>query len=326
MEVANKMSVAIICSGGDCAGMNPALKTFVEILSLKKIKAYFIYEGYEGLINNNIKEATYKDVSRISHLGGTIIRTSRSKRFFEYEYRQEAYNNLKKLNISKLIVLGGDGSFNAMSVFCKEFDISFVGVPSTIDNDIYKSDYSLGVDTCLNVIRRALDDIADTSSSFARAFVVETMGRDCGYLALISSLSSGAEICIIPEIKPNFTKIEKRLKEEVKNGRTYILAIVSEGSHCTKELASFLEDKIKLEARILNLGHIQRGGNPSVKDRLMAYEFINEALKVILGAKKVQGIIISKDTRFEFLPIKEFINNKHEIKKELLAYVHRLSH
>ena len=204
------MAFAIICSGGDAPGMNPAIKKFVDYTYKKGEDAYLIYDGLDGLIDNKIKKATHKDVAGIVHFGGTIIRSSRSKRFFEYEYRKQAYENLKAFGIKGLVVLGGDGTFRAMQKLSSEFDINFVGVPSTIDNDIYGTEYCLGVDTALNVIRDALDKIRDTASSFNRAFLVEVMGRDCGYLAIASAIVSGAEICVIPEIEFKKDSLEKR--------------------------------------------------------------------------------------------------------------------
>ncbi len=164
------MALAIMSSGGDSPGMNPAIKKFVDYAYKMGERPYLIYDGLEGLIDNKIKPATHHDVAGIVHRGGTIIRSSRSKRFFKYEYRQQAYNNLKEHDITGLIVLGGDGSFRAMEKFSSEFDLNFVGIPSTIDNDIYGTEYCLGVDTALNVIRDALDKIRDTASSFNRAF------------------------------------------------------------------------------------------------------------------------------------------------------------
>ena len=224
------MAFAIICSGGDAPGMNPAIKKFVDYNSKLGIESYLIYDGLEGLIDNKIKKATHRDVAGILHMGGTIIRSSRSKRFFEHKHRVRAFQNLQALDIKGLVVLGGDGSFRAMDIFSSEFDVNFVGIPSTIDNDIYGTEYCLGVDTALNVIRDALDKIRDTASSFSRAFIVEVMGRDCGYLAVVSAMISGAEICVIPEVDFKKEPIEERLQQEIKDGRNYILAIVSEGS------------------------------------------------------------------------------------------------
>ncbi len=317
-------AIAIICSGGDSSGMNPAIKKFVDYAYDKNLIPYFIYDGLEGLIDGDIKKAQHNDVAGIIHLGGTIIRTSRSKRFYNFVNRQTAYNNLRKYNIDKLIVLGGDGSFKAMDIFCKEFDISFIGVPATIDNDINGTDYCLGVDTALNIIKNALDDIRDTSSSFKRAFVVETMGRDCGYLALISALTSGAEICIIPEIEYNLNSLQKKLKQEIKDGRSYIIAIVSEATNDTKKIKQWIESDLKFEAREIILGHIQRGGSPSVYDRLMAFEFISYSIDRLIE-KKVNEIIVYKNSTFKFLDIVQVANKTFQINSKLLKLAAKLT-
>ena len=185
------LNIAILCSGGDVSGMNPALKHFVEYAIKKDLKPYFIYDGYEGLIDNNIQEAGYSDVAGIINRGGTKIGSARSKRFVDAKYRAIAKQNLDALNISMLIVLGGDGSFRGVHQFYKEHGVKFCGIPSTIDNDINGTDYCLGVDTALNMIKTSIDALRDTASSFRRAFVIETMGRDCGYLALVTHLTSG---------------------------------------------------------------------------------------------------------------------------------------
>jgi 6-phosphofructokinase 1 len=318
------MAIAIMCSGGDSCGMNPAIKSFVDYCYEKELEPYFIYEGFEGLIDNKIKKAKHKDVAGILHLGGTIIKTSRSKRFFEKKYRQKAYENLKSHDIDKIIVLGGNGSFEGLHVFAQEFEISFVGIPATIDNDIYGSDYSLGVDTALNVIKSALDDIRDTSSSIKKAFVVETMGRDCGYLAAISAITSGAEICVIPELKTDFDSLEKKLKDELKHGREYILAVVSEGSKQTSDLVSWISHKLKIETRSIVLGHIQRGGNPTVFERLMANEFVIYSINKLLE-EKTQTVIVYKNSKFKFIDIKKISNKKQKINKKILEQLGKMT-
>jgi len=319
-------SIAIMCSGGDCSGMNPAIKKFVDYSYDKNLTPYFIYDGLDGLIDSNIKKAVHKDVAGIIHLGGTIIRTSRSKRFYEYSNRCTAYNNLKELNIEKLIVLGGDGSFKAMNIFSNEFNISFIGIPSTIDNDINGTDYCLGVDSSLNIIKNALDDIRDTSSSFKRAFVVETMGANCGYLALISALTSGAEICIIPEIKYDLNSLEKKLLQEIQNGRSYVLAIVAEGTKDTQKIKKWISDKLHIEVRDMKLGHIQRGGSPSVYDRLMAFEFITYSIDKLINVNvNVNEIIVYKNSKFSFLPINIVVKDKFTINNKLLKLVENLT-
>lgn len=317
------MTIAIMCSGGDCAGMNPAIKSFVDYSYEKGITPYFIYEGFEGLIDGKIKKAKHENVAGIIHLGGTIIKTSRSKRFYEKKYREQAYDNLKKHNINKIVVLGGNGSFEGLNVFSKEYNISFVGVPSTIDNDIYSSDYSLGVDTSLNIIKSALDDIRDTSSSFKRAFVVETMGRDSGYLAIVSAITSGAEICVVPEIEVDFNSLEKRLKKELKNGRSYILAIVAEGTNKTDTLAKWIEEKLDIETRTVSLGHIQRGGNPSVFDRLMANEFVTLSIDKLLK-ENTKSVIIYKNSSFEFKQIEDLSDKIPTINPFLLKQLEKM--
>lgn len=317
------MAIAIFSSGGDCAGMNPAIKYFVENALFRGLKPYFIYDGLEGLIDNRIKEANFSDVSGIIHLGGTIIGSSRSKRFYDYKYRKQAYENLKKLNIDKLIVLGGDGSFRAMNIFCNEFNLKFVGIPATIDNDIYGTQYCLGVDTALNMIRIAVDSIRDTANSFKRAFVVETMGRECGYLALVSAITSGAELCIIPEIAANLNKSKKRISKEIENGRRYVLCIVAEGTKATQKMKEWLEEEIALETRVTVLGHIQRGGNPSVYDRLMAREFIKEAFDAILSLKECKKAVVYNKSQFALMDIETIASNKYKIDTELLELYKR---
>jgi len=318
------MALAIICSGGDAAGMNPAIKKFVDYAYKKGQQTYFIEKGLEGLIDNNIREATHKDVAGIMHIGGTIIRSSRSKRFFEYEYRKKAYQNLKALDIRGVVVLGGDGSFRAMQKFSSEFDINFVGIPATIDNDIYGTEYCLGVDTALNVIRDALDKIRDTASSFDRAFIVEVMGRECGYLAVVSSIISGAEICVIPEVTFEKKSLEKRLKFEIEHGRNYVLAIVSEGSKKTSEVHSWIQDKLGLETRVSILGHIQRGGNPTVYDRMMAFDFTIFAVDYLLEHNNSNKVVVYNKGEFSFMEIEDIVSHTYQLPIRLLNAINYL--
>lgn len=312
------MNIAIFTSGGDCAGMNPAIKTFVEKCYEQEITPYLIYDGLEGLIDNQIKKAEHSDVSGIIYRGGTILRSSRSKRFFDHEYRLQAYNNLKHHGIEKLIVLGGDGSFRALEAFYDDFGIDFIGIPSTIDNDIYGTEYCLGVDTALNVIRRAIDEIRDTAASFKRAFVIETMGRECGYLALVSALTCGAEVCIIPELKPDLDTLSTKLKQQMTQGRTYAIAVVAEGCTLSEHLEHWFEQEVGLEARITTLGHTQRGGNPTVYDRLMAAEFVTFSLDRLMQNNQNHHAIVYKKGSFEFMDIETISSTPYTIRPELL--------
>lgn len=315
------LNIAILCSGGDVSGMNPALKHFVEYAIKKDLKPYFIYDGYEGLIDNNIQEAGYSDVAGIINRGGTKIGSARSKRFVDAKYRAIAKQNLDALNISMLIVLGGDGSFRGVHQFYKEHGVKFCGIPSTIDNDINGTDYCLGVDTALNMIKTSIDALRDTASSFRRAFVIETMGRDCGYLALVTHLTSGSELCLIPERAYNLKEYEDEFKLQIKNGRRYFIAIVSEGiKQSSQEIADWFEDVIGIESRVSILGHIQRGGNPSVKDRLMAYKFVAKAIDGLLDDKH-ESVICHDNFGFNYKSIEEVTSKKKELELELLAYL-----
>lgn len=313
--------IAIICSGGDVSGMNPALKHFVEYALKKNLEPFFVYRGYEGLIDDAIEPASYKNVAGIITKGGTIIGSARSKRFMLPEYRLQAKKNLDKHAITSLIVLGGDGSFAGLNLFYKEHGIPFCGIPSTIDNDIYGTEYCLGVDTALNIIKNAIDAIRDTASSFGRAFIIETMGRNCGYLALISHLTSGSELCLIPEKNYDLSAHEAAFKEQMKNGRSYFIAIISEGiKESAQEIASWFEKSVGIEARVTVLGHIQRGGNPTVYDRLMAYEFVNYAIDGLLSGHSNSVICYTKEG-FMYKSIEEVTSKTKELDSKLLELV-----
>ena len=268
-------SIAIMCSGGDCAGMNPAIKHFTEHSLSNGIRPYGVSLGFAGLFRGEIKPLAYQDVSGILHCGGTILGSSRFPEFHQAEVRTKVKEQLDKFGIDSLIVLGGDGSFRAMELLHREHGISVAGIPATIDNDVLGTETALGVDTALNVIRHSLDQLRDTASSFQRAFVVETMGRNCGYLAIITALTSGAEVCIVPEVEYDLSAIEKRLNDRLNRGRNYLTAIVSEaipgGAAMLKEM---IQTKLKMSTRVTVLGHVQRGGCPTVRDRLIAFESI----------------------------------------------------
>ncbi len=311
-------NIAILCSGGDVSGMNPALKHFVEASIKKGLTPYFVYDGYEGLIDNNISKATYTDVAGIINKGGTTIGSARSPRFLEAKYRKVAKKNLDKHNIEMLIVLGGDGSFRGLDIFYKEHGVKFCGIPSTIDNDIHGTEYSLGVDTALNMIRTSIDAIRDTASSFKRAFVIETMGRDCGYLALVSHITSGSELCLIPEVPYNLDLYVDEFKKQLLHGRRYFLTIIAEGiKQDSQEIADWFKKEIGIESRVIVLGHIQRGGNPSSHDRLMAYKFIHYAIDALMSGEE-ESIVCYDKTGFNLKSIDQVAGIKKELDSELL--------
>jgi len=311
-------NIAILCSGGDVSGMNAALKRFVEYSIGKGLRAYFVDNGFEGLIDNNIYEADYSDVAGIISRGGTKIYTSRSKRFMEQSYRKQAIDNLKSHNIGYLVILGGDGSFKGMQALSDESEgLSFAGIPATIDNDIAGTEYCLGVDTALNVIKYAIDSIRDTASSFSRAFVIEAMGRECGYLALVSALTSGAEMCLIPEIPYELDDYKSCFKKQIQEGREYFIAVVSEAMKNSEHVAQWFEEEIGIESRITVLGHMQRGGNPTVYDRLMAFDFVTHAIDGLLEGNK-SSVICYNEGSFNHKGIENVAFKKYQINAELL--------
>ncbi len=313
-------NIAIVCSGGDVSGMNPALKHFVEYALDNGLNPYFIYDGYEGLIDASIIKVDYSYVSGIITRGGTIIGSSRSGRFMHKKYRKIAKNNLDLLNITMLVVLGGDGSFRGLDVFYKEHGIKFCAIPSTIDNDIYATDYCLGVDSALNIIKTSIDAIRDTASSFKHAFVIETMGRDCGYLALVSHLTSGSELCLIPEREYDLKDYEEKFKKQMLEGRRYFIAIVSEGiKQNTNEIAQWFEKKIGIQTRVSVLGHVQRGGNPSIYDRLMAYRFVTHAVDALIQGKE-ESVVCYVKSGFCLKSIEEVVGKK-SLDEDLLRFL-----
>lgn len=311
-------NIAILCSGGDVSGMNAALKRFVEYSIAKGLTPYFVENGYEGLIDNSIYKAGYSDVAGIISRGGTKIFTSRSSRFLEGKYRKQALDNLEAHNISYVVVLGGDGSFKGVQKLSDESnDIRFAGIPATIDNDIAGTEYCLGVDTSLNVIKVAIDSIRDTASSFKRAFVIEAMGRECGYLALVSALTSGAEMCLIPEIPYDLDTYKARFQKEMKEGRAYFIAVVSEALKNSEEISKWFEEEVGVESRMMVLGHIQRGGNPTVYDRLMAFHFVTHAIDGLLEGNK-SSVICYNDGGFNHKKIEDVAFKKYQINQGLL--------
>ncbi len=317
------MKIAIMGSGGDAPGMNPAIKRFVEFCLEVGDEPYFIYGGLEGLIDGKIQKASYEDVAGIIHRGGAIIGSSRSKRWYEKRYRDQAYENLQKSDIEAIVVLGGDGSFRALDVFKSEHNVNFIGIPTTIDNDIYGTSLCLGVDTALNTIRDAIDRIRDTASTFSRAFVIETMGRECGYLAAVSALVSGAEVCVIPEVEFDKETATKMLQAELAKGRSYLLAIVAEGTKRTAEIAKWCEETLGMETRVTVLGHIQRGGNPSVKDRLLGFGFAVEAIEALHRGEERRVVVYNNDT-FSTLAFDEVVGKRYQIPQEILSMLNFL--
>ncbi len=312
-------------SGGDSAGMNPAVKCAVEYAGQRGYEPHLVYDGLKGLVADRIVPATRDLVSGIMHRGGTVLRSSRLPEFHDIEVRRTAYENLRRRGIGKLIVIGGDGSFRALNQFHADFGIPFAGIPATIDNDIAGTDYCLGVDTALNMIRQSIDSIRDTASSFSRAFVVEVMGRHCGYLALTTALSCGAEICLVPEVEYDLDTIGARIKHQIHNeDRRYVLAIVAEGTKMADYLTRWINDSIGMEARLTVLGHVQRGGSPTVYDRIMAYKFAVAAVES-LHAGESNAIMVFRDGACGHLPIHAVAGSKYRVDPALVRLARPLA-
>ena len=304
--------------------MNPAVKSAADYARKKGMVPYLVEWGLRGLIEGWIKEATPERLSGMLYRGGTALGSSRSKRFFEYEFRKQAFDNLQNFGISKLIIIGGDGSFNALNQFYVDFKVPFAGIPATIDNDISGTDYCLGVDTALNMIRSSVDSIRDTASSFSRAFVIETMGRDCGYLAMVSALANGAEVCLVPEIKYDLDAVGERLRQQRAAGKRYVLGIVAEGTGMAEPLTRWMGDFLDMDARLTVLGHVQRGGSPTVYDRIMAYKFAVTAVDHLL-AGDTNRVVTFRNGRFGSSSIHQISDTKHECEASLLELVRGLS-
>lgn len=304
--------------------MNPAVKSAAEYAQNKGFTPYLVEWGLRGLIEGWIKEATPEALRGMIHRGGTVLGSSRSKRFFELEFRKQAYENLNRLGISKLIVIGGDGSFQALNQFHMDFEVPFAGIPATIDNDIPGTDYCLGVDTALNMIRSSVDSIRDTASSFSRAFVVETMGRDCGYLAMVSALATGADVCLVPEMDYDLDAVGERLRQERDAGKKYILGIVAEGTGMADSLTRWMGDALGMDARLTVLGHVQRGGSPTVYDRLMANKFAVQAVGCLI-AGDTNRVVTFKQGIFGSESIHDITDNVHRCSDDLLDLCRDLS-
>ena len=288
----NVQNIAVLTSGGDSPGMNACIRAVVRAGVYHNIKVFGVIDGFNGLIDDNFKTMDYHSVSNIISRGGTILGTERSERFFKEKYREIAVKNLKSKNINTIIVIGGDGSYKGVKQLNEDFGIQFIGIPGTIDNDVYGSNYSIGFDTALNNIIDSIDKIRDTASSHHRIFLVEVMGNTSGVLALYSAIASGAEDVFIPERKEDLKIFETKIRKALTAKKSSII-IVSEGDQMggAKELYNFLKEKeLHNKVRVSILGHLQRGGNPSFKDRMMATQFGVKAVEMIMNNETNQLI------------------------------------
>ncbi len=312
--------IAVLTSGGDAPGMNAAIRSVVRSCSFYNIDCFGVYRGYEGLIDNDIVPVSSRDVKSIINKGGTKLKSARSKEFRTKEGRKKAYENLKNIGIDALVVIGGDGSFTGGMIFEMEFGIPVIGIPGTIDNDIYGTSHTLGYDTALNTVVEAIDKIRDTAISHNRLFFVEVMGRDAGHIALNAGIGVGAAEILIPEKNTTVDKLKSSLKEREALNKLVNIIIVAEGEKSGKnifELAEEVETQTKYEVRVSVLGHMQRGGSPSCFDRVLGSRMGLKAVESILEGKTSQMVGIQAG-KLTLTPFEYAIKGKSEINQELL--------
>ncbi|MBK8774651.1 MAG: 6-phosphofructokinase [Chitinophagaceae bacterium] len=318
--------IGVMCSGGDSPGMNAGIRAVVRTALYHGIEVFGIVRGYSGMIEDDIHQMQSRSVANIIQIGGTILKTARSKEFFTIEGRQKAYNNLKKRGINGLVILGGDGSFRGAQTFSNEFDIPCIGLPGTIDKDIAGTDFTIGFDTAVNTAVQAIDKIRDTAESHDRLFIIEVMGRDAGYIALHSGIATGAENILIPEKKTDIDNLIASLQEKEKRKKLVNLIIVAEGE---KGGADYIDKIIKekipgLDTRVCILGHIQRGGSPTCFDRLIASRMGYHAVECLMEGRfnVFVGIV---NNRINYIPLNEAVKKKQRINEEWMKIVKILS-
>jgi 6-phosphofructokinase 1 len=314
--------IGVLTSGGDASGMNAAVRSIVRYAIYKKIEVLGFYEGFKGLISNNFKFLSNNSVGGIIDRGGTILFTARSEEFKTKEGMAAAKKNLETDNIDGLIIIGGDGSFRG----ARDLDnlgVRTVGIPATIDNDIFGTDYSLGFDTALNVIISLISKIRDTASSHERIFVIEVMGRNSGELAINSCIAGGADYVLIPEIKVDLIKISNAIKNH-REGKRHTLVIVAEGAAKATEVAASIKLLVEHEVRVSVLGHIQRGGSPSALDRILASKFAQEAVDHLIsdGLSAMVGL---RNNKIKIVPFEEVFSNKKVIDRHSYELAHILA-
>ncbi|MBK6609501.1 MAG: 6-phosphofructokinase [Sphingobacteriales bacterium] len=286
MEPTTIRKIGILTSGGDSPGMNACIRAVVRAACYHNIQITGIKRGYQGMIEGDFEEMNSRSVSNIIHRGGTILKSARCLAFKEAEGRKKAYKKIKKAQIDALVLIGGDGTFKGAHAFSSEYDLPVIGIPGTIDNDMYGTDYTIGYDTAMNTVVEAIDKIRDTADSHDRLFFIEVMGRDAGFIALPCGIATGAEAVLIPESITNLKNLVKTLKYGWKHKKTSSIVIVSEGDEAGGAFDIVKKVKPRLgnryDIRVTILGHIQRGGNPSCFDRVLASR---------MGVAAVEGLL-----------------------------------
>lgn len=300
--------------------MNAAIRAVVRTGIWEGFDMFGIYRGYEGMIDGHIEPLYSHSVSNIIQRGGTILKTARSKRFMTPQGRALAYEQLMKYNINALVAIGGNGTFTGAAEFTKEFDIPVIGLPGTIDNDLYGTDYTIGFDTAINTVTEAADKIRDTATAHDRLFFIQVMGRDSGYIALWSGVATGAEFILVPETKTYIDNLSRLVKHDIRKNKTSGIVIVAEGDDAgdAESIAAQVKDRLpELETRVTILGHIQRGGSPTARDRMLASMLGYASVKALKEGQ--QGVMVGLiNKQIAYTPFEEAIKNRKGIILDLL--------
>jgi 6-phosphofructokinase 1 len=313
--------IGVLTSGGDSPGMNAAIRSVVRTCAYHNIQCVGIYRGYQGMIEGDFKEMGPRSVHNIVNKGGTVLKSARSIEFMSVEGRKKAHEHLVKAGVEALVVIGGDGSFTGAEIFNKEFNFPVMGIPGTIDNDIFGTSHTLGYDTALNTVVECIDKIRDTASSHNRLFFVEVMGRDAGHIALNAGIGAGAEEILIPEEDLGLERLVESLRKSKAAGKSSSIVVIAEGDKIGKnvfELKDYVEANLpEYEVRVSVLGHMQRGGAPSCYDRVLASRLGVIAVESLLEGKSNFMVGMLND-KVALTPLLQAIKGKSEIDKELI--------
>ncbi|MFH6604982.1 6-phosphofructokinase [Maribacter algicola] len=313
--------IGVFTSGGDSPGMNAAIRSVVRTCAYLKVDCVGIFRGYQGMIEGDFKPMDARSVNNIINKGGTILKSARCDDFRTPEGRKIAYEQLKAEGIDAFVVIGGDGSFTGAMIFNKEYDFPVIGIPGTIDNDIFGTSFTLGFDTALNTVVDCIDKIRDTASSHNRLFFVEVMGRDVGHIALNAGVGAGAEEILIPEENRGLDRLLESLKRSKQSGKSSSIVIVAEGDKTGKnvfELKEYVEEHLPIyDVRVSVLGHMQRGGAPSCYDRVLASRMGVKAVEALLEGR-TNLMVGVRDNKLILTPIEKAIKGTSKLDKELI--------
>jgi len=317
----NVKKIGVLTSGGDAPGMNAAIRAVVRTCAFHNIECTGIYRGYQGMIEGDFKEMGPRSVNNIINKGGTILKSARSKEFMTAEGRQKAHANLVKQGIDALVVIGGNGSFTGGLLFNQEFGFPVIGIPGTIDNDIYGTSFTLGYDTALNTVVEVIDKIRDTASSHNRLFFIEVMGRDAGHIALNAGIGAGAEEILIPEEDMGLDRLLDSLRKSKASGKSSSIVVIAEGDKIGKnafELKDYVEENMpEYDVRVSILGHMQRGGSPSCFDRVLASRLGVKAVETLIEGNSNYMVGLIKD-EIVLTPLEQAVKGKTQVDKELI--------